>query len=138
MVDRMLIIVLAVMLLGALAETIHARRCRRLRYLAHGPQGDARCWTRGVPVLRVIALGAFCWGLLTLLSVGPRAYTPTELDDKELHRLLVVYDVSPSMLIEDAGTQRDVSRRKRAAQVFESVLSHIEPNPVLIHEGLRC
>ena len=59
----------AVMVLCAAAEFLHARRCRRMAYLAFGPAAGPRAWVAAVPVLRVAAVGAICWGLIVLMWV---------------------------------------------------------------------
>ena len=55
-----------------LAEGWHARRTRRVARLAFGPLGQARVWTRLAPALRVLALTAMAWGLVTLFFIRPR------------------------------------------------------------------
>ncbi len=50
-----LLLTLVVMLLAALAEWLHARRCRRVARLAFGPGGKARQWTRVVPALPLLS-----------------------------------------------------------------------------------
>jgi hypothetical protein len=60
-----------VVALAALAEWLHARRCRRVTRLAFGPAGAPRRWV-GPPVARVAAMGLLAWGLLTLPLMPPR------------------------------------------------------------------
>src|SRR3954467_15046361 len=56
-----------VALLVAIAEGLHARRVKRGGRLAFGPEERPRGWTRVVAPLRCVCLGAFAWGLATLI-----------------------------------------------------------------------
>jgi Ca-activated chloride channel family protein len=96
------IVTCAVVLLGAAAERLHARRCAR-----------------------VAAIGALCWGLTSLLLLPPRAYKVNELTEGELRHLLLVLDVSPSMRLEDAGPGGKQSRMKRSAALLKSFFERI-------------
>ena len=89
-----LLLTLVVMLLAALAEWLHARRCRRVARLAFGPGGKAREWTRVVPALRVAAVGALTWGFITLLLVGPRAARSDLIPEGGYRHLVLALDVS--------------------------------------------
>ena len=57
---------------AVLAEGWHSRRTRRVARLAFGPLGQARMWTHIAPPIRVLALRAMAWGLLTLFFIRPR------------------------------------------------------------------
>ena len=73
MVDHILFIpavTAMAMLLAGTAEWLHARRVKRIDYLAFGPRGRAQAWTAIVAPLRVLSVGALCWGLLTLFALS--------------------------------------------------------------------
>ncbi len=120
-----LLLTLVVMLLAALAEWLHARRCRRVARLAFGPGGKAREWTRLVPALRVAAVAALTWGFITLLLVGPRAARSDLIPEGGYRHLVLALDVSPSMQLKDAGPDGKQSRAERASDVLMSLLSRI-------------
>jgi Ca-activated chloride channel family protein len=111
---------LAVVVLAAAAERLHARRVRRVAALAFGPTGRPAMWARLAPLLRVAALGAACWGLTTLLLLTPRVHKAGVIPESEYRHLLLVLDVSPSMRLQDAGPERKQSRTQRAADVLKS------------------
>ena len=96
----------AVLLAAGLAEWLHVRRCRQMANLAFGPVGEPQQWTRVVPFLRPVCLALITWGLLTLLQINPKVFTAEELPENKYRHVVLVYDVSPSMKLEDAGPQR--------------------------------
>lgn len=113
------------LLATALAEWLHARRIRVVGRLAFGPAGVARAWTRAVPILRVLALSAFAWGLATLWILKIAA------DDAgggkgqpaaEATRLVFVADLSPSMYLQDSGPDGKQTRQVRMREVVEAIL----------------
>ena len=112
---------LGVALLIASAELLHARRCRRLARLAFGPSRRPSPWARSAGALRTAAAALLVWGLVSLLFVPPKVRNAELVPDDERRHLLIVYDVSPSMRLEDAGPDREQSRRARAADVIASV-----------------
>lgn len=116
------------LILAAIAEWVHIRRVRRIARLAFGPRLSPRPWGRLAPAMRALAAAAVAWGLMTLLFGTPKRHTPGEEDRIEIaeHRhVLLVLDVSPSMRLEDAGPQKDLSRMARAREVMESFLTRI-------------
>ena len=72
----------AVAILATAAESLHARRCRRLARLAFGPNRRPAAWARFAPALRVAALAALCWGLVTLLELPPKVHVAEAIPDK--------------------------------------------------------
>jgi Ca-activated chloride channel family protein len=123
---------LAVVLLAGLAEWLHLRRCGRVARLAFGPEGRPRAWVTAVPILRVAALGALGWGLVTLLLLQPSASRPVKIPEGGYRHLVIALDVSPSMQLADAGPNRQQRRAQRASEVLMSVLSRIALDQVRI------
>ena len=115
----------AVMIVAVGAEMLHSRRCRRVAPLAFGPSRKPAVWARSAPLLRVAALGALCWGLVTLMLLNPKVHTAEEVPEGELKHVMLVLDVSPSMRLQDAGPQKDASRRKRAFALMESFFNRV-------------
>lgn len=119
-----------VMLLAVWAERIHARRCDAVRWMAFGPTGEPRPWTRVVPLLRVVAASALAWGL-TILAVSPTmgidltGSDSEEIAPEDLQRVILLLDVSPSMAISDSGPKRDLERRVRVLQTIEGIFPRI-------------
>lgn len=115
----------AVFALAALAEWLHARRCRRVAFLAFGPGGSPRAWTRAAAPLRALCLAAVTWGLVTLLFIDPKVFKPSGLEEVDFRHLVIVLDVSPSMQLRDAGPKHDLTRAQRAAEILDSLLGRI-------------
>ena len=110
--------------LTAMGEWLHARRVRRISVLAFGPGGSPRGWTRVVPALRVAATAAAGWALVTLLAFDDRTRERQTGNNTESH-LVVLFDVSPSMLLTDAGEGGARTRNQRAAEVLKSVIDRL-------------
>jgi Ca-activated chloride channel family protein len=115
----------AVVFLAASAETLHARRCRKVAALVFGPGRRPAPWVYLAPPLRVAALAALTWGLVTLLLLPPKVRQAGVLAENEYRNLLLVLDVSPSMRLQDAGPAGKQSRRQRAADVLQSFFARI-------------
>jgi Ca-activated chloride channel family protein len=118
------------LLLASLAEWLHVRRIRRVALLAFGPTGSARAWTRAVPFLRALSIGAFAWGLATLWVLKIEADSPAGRDKKaaEATRLVFVADLSPSMYLQDAGPDLKQTREARMRDVVEGILQRVSGN----------
>lgn len=120
---------LACFLAVAAAEFIHRRRCRRLWLLAFAGGRPMR-WVHAVPALRALACGILCWGLVALLqtapgSTGDETLAPGRTDVGKCRHVVVILDVSPSMLIQDAGATGVQKRSQRAVDVMDSVLERV-------------
>ena len=115
--------------LAALGEWLHARRTRRIGPLAFGPAGRPRAWTKAVPPLRVAAIAAVAWSLVTLVTFDNRTRENRGGNNTERH-LVVMLDLSPSMLLRDAGDAGNLSRKERAAEVLKSVLDRLPDEDV--------
>jgi Ca-activated chloride channel homolog len=124
-------IALGTALLVAVAEGLHARRCRRLGRLAFGPGSQPRVWTKLAPPLRVLAVTGAVWSLMVLLGLegGSRA---RERNVAATRHLMVLLDVSPSMEIKDAGEGGGQTRRDRAAALLKSVMERANSDEVKI------
>jgi Ca-activated chloride channel homolog len=122
----------AVILLAALAELLHARRCGPVARLAFGPGGHPRKWTHIAPWLRVAAAGSLAWGLTTLLLIGPRAARSDRIPEGGYGHLVLALDVSPSMQLQDAGPAGKDTRAHRAGEVLMSLLQRIATDQVRI------
>lgn len=118
-------VALGVLVAMVLAELLHWRRCRRLARLAFGPQQRATAWARCSPLMRIFACVLAAWGLTALLLMDPKVHSAPILDRSEMKHLLLVVDVSPSMYLEDAGPEKNISRRERAADVLTSLFSRL-------------
>ena len=106
--------------LGVFAEKRHAKRIALSVPLAFGPAHSRAAWTKILPVLRGALIAAAVWALMTLISIdGAKA----EARSTQERHLVVLLDVSPSMLIEDASPAHNQRRGLRAAEVLESVLN---------------
>ncbi|MFK7741771.1 MAG: VWA domain-containing protein [Planctomycetota bacterium] len=107
-------------------ETLHALRVARVRKLAFGPDGEPARWAKAAPVLRVLAGAALAWGLVTLMMIDPKVHRGEEIDDDEWRHLILVYDVSPSMQLKDAGANGDKTRHDRARELIESMFDRVQ------------
>ena len=115
------------MVVAAAAEWLHARRIRRLAYLAFGPAGRPARWVRSVPWIRVAALGALSWGLVVLWQFDAAATPTTDTDEHgEPAHLVLALDVSPSMDLVDSGPLGKDSRGTRAREVLASILDRLD------------
>jgi Ca-activated chloride channel homolog len=114
-----------VAILATAAESLHARRCHRLARLAFGKSERPALWARSAPAVRVGAMVALSWGLLTLYELPPKVHVAESVADKDRRHVLIVLDVSPSMRLKDAGPNLQESRMKRASVVMDSFLQRV-------------
>ncbi|HZN37743.1 MAG TPA: vWA domain-containing protein [Planctomycetota bacterium] len=114
-----------VLLLALVGELLHLRRVRRIARLAFGSSTTPAPWARVVPLVRVLAHGALAWGLCTLLVVEPRVHESEQIPDEEYRHLILVHDVSPSMLLRDAGVEGTQSRAERAKELIEGLFERV-------------
>ncbi len=120
--ELLAVIALAVV---ALAEGVHALRCRRLAALAFGPTERPAYWARSAPLIRSFSVAAVTWGLTTLWLLPPKEHRAKLLPEHQLRHLVLVLDVSPSMRLQDAGQEGKLSRQQRAAVVLQSLFDRI-------------
>jgi Ca-activated chloride channel family protein len=115
---------LAAGVLALFGEWLHARRTARIGALAFGPSSRPRFWTRMAPVIRVAALAGLAWALVTLIAFNNRSRDRNRSTSSARH-LMVLLDVSPSMLLADAGDGGAQTRNARAYSVLKSVLDRV-------------
>lgn len=120
---------LAAAMLAACGEWLHGRRVKRLSPLAFGPTNRPRFWTRLTPALRVMALTAMAWSFVTLIDFDNRSRDRNQNTNATRH-LMVLLDVSPSMLLNDSGESGTQMRKARAHDVLKSVLDRVPGNNV--------
>jgi len=116
------------LVLVLIAERLHQGRCRRVARLATGPAGRPRHWVRWVPAAKALALAAMAWALTVLLVTGGGTYLGGDnADERRQHRHHIVFvaDLSPSMLLRDAGPGRDLLRIQRMHEVVDAILQRI-------------
>lgn len=121
-----LYVTLAVFVVAMLGEVLQARRVARVRHLVFGPSGSANKWVAAVPMLRILASSALAWGLSTLLLVDPKVHSSEEIADEDWRHLVLVYDVSPSMFLKDAGVSGDQTRHERSRELIESLFDRVQ------------
>ncbi len=115
--------------LATLGEWIHSRRTKRTGRLAFGASGRPRSWTAATPLLRILALAAAAWSLVTLIGFNGLVRDRDRGDDVR-HHVMVMLDASPSMQIADAGPEGNQRRCVRAAEVLQSILNRIPSDDV--------
>ncbi|MBT5928255.1 MAG: VWA domain-containing protein [Verrucomicrobia bacterium] len=131
-----------VFLLVMAAESIHARRVKRVAQLAFGPKGKASSLGQVLPWLRPVAAGLLAWGLITLISIQPKVYQPDTVNEEDIRHVVLVLDVSPSMRLEDAGPEKTTSRRKRAGELMQSffkrvIMEQVRLSVVAVYTGAK-
>jgi Ca-activated chloride channel family protein len=114
---------LAAAALAAFGEWLHAARVARIGALAFGPATRPRRWTLLAPGLRVTALAGIVWSLITLISFD-NLLRDRDRGSHSTRHLMVLLDVSPSMLIADGGDGQAI-RMSRASAVLKSVLDRV-------------
>lgn len=112
-------------ILCVVAEMLHGLRVRRIASLAFGPTRRPTWWAMAAPLLRVAAVAALAWGMVTLILLQPKVHQSEIVTDEEYKHIVMVLDVSPSMRLQDAGPTKDQSRMKRARAVMESFFQRV-------------
>jgi Ca-activated chloride channel family protein len=117
---------LAALVIGLVAESLHARRTARVARLAFGPTGRPAAWARAAPALRVAGLALATFGATVLLRHDPIEGEAVP-NPRASRQLLVVLDVSPSMNITDAGPDRvKIMRGLWAGKVLRGILDRLD------------
>ncbi|MCA8976761.1 MAG: VWA domain-containing protein [Planctomycetes bacterium] len=120
-----LVVALFAALLAMIGELLHWRRLRRNTRLLFGPDAAPRPWVYAVPFLRTLASGGLAWGLMTLMTIAPAVHQSDRIPDEEWRHLVLVLDVSPSMMLRDSGPDNKQSRRERAADLVDSLFERV-------------
>ncbi|MCH2136580.1 MAG: hypothetical protein MK101_08360 [Phycisphaerales bacterium] len=123
-----LVIAVAAGLLVAITEWLHQRRTSRVARLAFGRRGSPAAWTAIALPLRSVAMAAMVWGMLMLATLDPKVDDDVTPLAASKH-LLIAFDVSPSMHIEDAGPEEsDQSRTVWAGKLVQGILDRLDPS----------
>ena len=59
------------------------------------------------------------------MLVEPKVHVSNDVADEEWRHLLLVMDVSPSMLLRDAGQKGDQSRMERSKELIDSLFERV-------------
>ncbi len=124
------ILAAAALLFVVAAELLHGRRLARAAGLVFGPDAKVSTPARLAPFARAIAAGAVAWGLATLHGIEPKVYRAKSVAADEIHHIVIVLDVSPSMKLADAGEGGDQMRRQRAFEVMGSFFKRVAAEQV--------
>lgn len=116
----------AIVLLATSAELLHFRRVLKAAPLAFGRSQRGMVLAIVAPVLRVLALGAATWGLVTLLFLPPKGHHQGKINENEYRHLVLVLDVSRSMEAEDGGPSGKQKRAERAADLIQSFFERVQ------------
>lgn len=120
-----LIITAVAAALVLIGELLHWTRVRKQARLFFGPGAGPRGWVHSVPLLRSLAAGGLAWGLMTLMSIEPVVHRSDRVADADWRHLVLVLDVSPSMMLRDAGSDNRLSRRERAKELVDSLFERV-------------
>ncbi|MDP6986969.1 MAG: VWA domain-containing protein [Phycisphaerales bacterium] len=122
-----MMIALAAALLVAVAQWLHRRRVARISHLAFGPADRPAAWVPAAAPLRVAGMALVVWGLIILAVLDPKPKNDQTPRETSKH-LLIAFDVSPSMLLEDAGPAHNKMTRSRwAGELVQGVLDRLDP-----------
>ncbi|MFN9331798.1 MAG: vWA domain-containing protein [Planctomycetota bacterium] len=111
--------------LTLVGELLHARRVARVAALVFGPGGRPAPVAFAAPLLRPLAVGLLAWGFVTLAQLPPKIHRGEEVPPEEWRHLVLVFDVSPSMLLKDAGVGGDQTRVARARELIDSLFERV-------------
>lgn len=111
--------------LTLVGELLHARRVARVAALVFGPGGRPAPVAFAAPLLRPLAVGLLAWGFATLAQLPPKIHRGEEVPPEEWRHLVLVFDVSPSMLLKDAGAGGDQTRVARARELIDSLFERV-------------
>jgi Ca-activated chloride channel family protein len=111
--------------LTLVGELLHARRVARVAALVFGPGGRPAPAALVAPLLRPLAVGLLAWGFATLAQLPPKIHRGEEVPPEEWRHLVLVFDVSPSMLLKDAGAGGDQTRVARARELIDSLFERV-------------
>ena len=116
-------------LVAVLFEILHLRRVGKVGALVFRESGLPFAVVFAA-ILRALACAAVGWALWVLMNAAPKVYRSGEVSEKEYRHVIMLVDVSPSMLLDDAGPERDQRRLERAAVVMESFFKRVPMNEI--------
>lgn len=140
------LVVLAVVVLVSAAEWLHIRRAHSTHLLMFGPDSKTRPNVLYLAALaRVVVLALLAWSMMILVYLPAKNHTRKigEVEAKDRRHLLLVLDVSPSMRLQDAGSEKgDISRTERASKLVQSLLKritddHLHITMVAVYNGAK-
>ena len=123
-----LLVVLAVAVLAVGAECLHFRRARSTHWLVYGPEAKSPVSLYLAAFFRVLFLTMLAWSMMTLLFLPAKNHTRQvgEIEAEDRRHLLLILDVSPSMRLQDSGSEAGgMSRTERASKLIQSLLKRI-------------
>ncbi len=126
-----LIVTIATAILAAGAECLHLGRTRATARLTYGPESRGVSSVVVAAVVRTLCITALAWSMVTLLLMPTKNFSQKtqEVEARDRRHLLLVLDVSPSMRLQDAGSEAGgVSRTERASLLVQSLLKRITDN----------
>jgi Ca-activated chloride channel homolog len=107
-------------------EWLHAKRVEKVAGLAFGPGGGPRKWTKAVPGFRAVVLAGITWALTFLLLTSQTLFVdPNNIDqipEDQIEHVMLLLDLSPSMMLVDAGETGEISRRDQMKGVVSSIV----------------
>lgn len=119
------LVALGVCFLAVICELLHWKRVRVAAPLLFGPTRRPMAWVWLAPIAKVLALGAMAWGMTALYFEEPKTHKMGEIEEGKHKHVILILDVSPSMLLEDSGKELNISRRNRAREVLDSFFARI-------------
>jgi len=121
-----ILVAAAALALVVLAEWMHQRRVERVARLAFGAGGEPARWAAAAPWLRCACVTALAWGGSTLALIDP-VHTYEKPRKQASKHLLICMDVSPSMMLEDAGPDtKKVTRAVWAGKLAQGILDRLD------------
>lgn len=115
-----------VLLFVILSEWLHSRRVKKVASLAFGPEEKPRYWTKVVPWYRALMLAGMAWALVFLLVTEQTLFIDRpgieEVPEDEIEHALLLCDLSPSMMLADAGEAGVLTRREQMKEVVNSIV----------------
>ncbi|MEO0415046.1 MAG: VWA domain-containing protein [Verrucomicrobiota bacterium] len=118
----------ATAVVAAGAEWLHLRRAKGVERLVYGRRPKGFSSILVAAMVRVVMLTVLAWSLMTLLLLPAKNHSRqvVEVESKDRRHLLLILDVSPSMRLQDAGSESGgLSRTERASVLVQSLLKRI-------------
>lgn len=120
-------IAIAAAILVGLGEWLHTRRIARVSRLAFGPDDRPARWVSLAATVRMLSVAGVVWGLVMLVVLDPQIKTDQSVREASKH-LLIAFDASPSMHVEDAGPDSTpVTRSIWGGQLVQGILDRLDP-----------